>query len=80
MLGMINQLGSYVPYLLTAIWLGTELVENDKKWCLVQPQITALNQVKKRLLTEPPLVYCNLTKPAIILSNASHVGIGDVLF
>lgn len=50
---MISILARYTPHLSTAFRPVTDLLETDKLLCLVQPQITVLNQVKRPLLTKP---------------------------
>lgn len=66
-------LGEYIPHLSTPLCPVNELLEKDKAFCWEQPQITALNQVKKTAIA-----YFNLTKPTINL-DASNFGIVGVL-
>lgn len=56
-----------------------DLLKKDVTWSFEKPQVEAFNQLKSMVTSPPVLAYPDLSKPFILETDASGVGIGGVL-
>lgn len=78
-LGMVNQLGKFIPNLAEMTQPLRELLSKSKSWTWGPAQSTAFAQVKQELLRPTTLALYDPSAPAKISADASAFGLGAVL-
>ena len=78
-MGMVNQLGKFVPGLAdinAPLW---QLLRKDSAWYWDEAQQTAFQRVKEKLASPEILAHYNPNRQTVIAANASSKGLGAVL-
>ena len=78
-MGMVNQLGKYIPQLADTNTPLRQLLRKDNSWIWDKPQETVFQQIKNLLTSPPVLAHYDPQKTTIVAVDASNNGIGAVL-
>lgn len=78
-MGMVNQLGKFVPGLADITAPLRQLLCKDSAWCWDEAQQTAFQQVKEKLASPEILAHYNPNHQTVITADASSTGLGAVL-
>ena len=78
-LGMVNQLGKFLPDLATVTEPLRQLLSPKNVWIWSSPQKDAFQKIKQMLTSTPVLVPYNSTRPTKISADSSSYGLGAVL-
>ena len=78
-LGMVNQLGKFLPNLAEKTRPLRELLQKDAAWLWDTPQQRAFEEVKRTLTTAPVLALFDPTCETIVSADALCFGLGAVL-
>ena len=78
-MGMVNQLGKFVPGLADITAPLRQLLCKDSAWYWDEAQQTAFQQVKEKLASPEILAHYNPNRQTVIAADASSTGLGAVL-
>tara|TARA_B110000881_G_scaffold207396_1_gene211562 strand:- start:705 stop:4865 length:4161 start_codon:yes stop_codon:yes gene_type:complete len=78
-MGMVNQLGKFIPGLAELTEPMRQLLRKDTAWYWGTEQERSFQEVKKILVSPSVLAHYNPQRPTIIAADASSFGIGAVL-
>ena len=78
-MGMVNQLGKFVPGLDDINAPLRQLLRKDSAWYWDEAQQTAFQQVKEKLASPEILAHYNPNRQTVIAADASSTGLGAVL-
>ena len=78
-MGMVNQLGKFIPNLQDYTGPLRELLRSDTSWQWEESQRRSFQKVKDLLVSPQVLVPYDPNRPTIIAADASNTGIGAVL-
>ena len=78
-LGMTNYLCKFVPNYSEVTAPLRLLLQNDVEWSFDQPQIKAIEDLKRIITSEPVLQFYNPELPTKVSTDASKFGLGAVL-
>ena len=78
-IGMVNQLGKFVPGLADTTAPLRHLLRKDSAWYWEEAQQTAFQQVNERLASPEILAHYNPNRQTVIAADASSIGLGAVL-
>lgn len=78
-MGMVNQLGKFVPGLADINAPLQQLLRKDSAWYWDEAQQTAFQQVKEKLASPGILVHYNPNRQTVIAADASSTGLGAIL-
>ena len=78
-MGMINQLGKFIPNLAELTQPLRELLSNTSMWVWNSPQTQAFNNIKTELVKPAVLAPYNPEAPTTVTADASYYGLGAVL-
>lgn len=79
LLGMITYLSKYIPNMSSVTEPLRVLLRNDTAWHWDDPQVKALEEIKKILTSEPVLQFYDVNKPIRLSVDASQSGLGAVI-
>jgi hypothetical protein len=78
-MGMVNQLGKFVPDLAVTTEPMRQLLRKDTQWCWGESQQRSFQNVKDLLTSTSILAHYDPKRPTIVAADASATGIGAVL-
>ena len=78
-MGMVNQLGKFIPNLQDYTGPLRELLRSDTSWQWEESQRRSFQKVKDLLVSPQALVPYDPNRPTIVAADASNTGIGAVL-
>ena len=78
-LGMVNQLGKFIPDLAEKTQPMRELLSKKNAWHWDQNQQKAFDEMKQALINSPVLAHCDVKAPKKVSADASSFGLGAVL-
>ena len=78
-MGMVNQLGKFVPGLADINAPLRQLLRKDSAWYWDEPQQTAFQRVKEKLTSPETLAHYNPNRQTVIAADASSTELGAVL-
>ena len=78
-MGMVNQLGKFVPGLADINAPLRQLLRKDSAWYWDEAQQRAFQQVKEKLASPEILAHYNPNRQTVIAADASSTGLGAVL-
>ena len=78
-MGMVNQMGKFIPRLAEINKPLRQLLCKDTAWLWEASQETAIHQVKDMLVSSEILAHYDPDRPTVIAADASSEGIGAVL-
>ena len=77
-MGMVNQLGKFVPGLADINAPLRQLLRKDSAWYWDEPQQTAFQRVKEKFTSPEILAHYNPNRQTVIASDTSSTGLGAV--
>ena len=78
-MGMVNQMGKFIPELAECNEPLRQLLRSDKVWLWSDAQDRSFQRVKDTLIAPETLAHYDPNRPTIIAADASTTGIGAVL-
>ena len=78
-MGMVNQMGKFIPELAVCNEPLCQLLRSDKVWSWSDAQDRSFQRVKDTLMAPETLAHYDTNRPTNIAADASSTGIGAVL-
>ena len=78
-LALCNYCGDFIPNFATIAEPLTKLLRKTQPWIWTQDQQESFKRLKSLMAEPPVLAYPNYSKPFVLYTDASDVGIGAVL-
>ena len=78
-LGMVNQLGKFLPRLAKKTEPLRALITSKSEWMLGHSQLCAFETIKEDLYQPPVLALHSPTRPTDVSSDASAYGLGAII-
>ncbi|XP_054765371.2 uncharacterized protein K02A2.6-like [Lytechinus pictus] len=79
-LGMVNQVGKFLPALASISEPLRQLLKKDNVWCWTEVQQRSFKQIKEMLISTEVLAHYDPELPTVIAADASCTGIGAILY
>nr|XP_054749950.1 uncharacterized protein K02A2.6-like [Lytechinus pictus] len=79
-LGMVNQVGKFLPALASISEPLRQLLKKDNIWCWTEVQQRSFKQIKEMLISTEVLAHYDPELPTVIAADASCAGIGAILY
>ena len=78
-LGMVNQMGKYLPNLAQTSKPPRDLLSKDTAWMWESAQKDAFETIKRQLISTPALAIHDPQQQTKVIADASSYGIGAVM-
>lgn len=79
-MGMVNQVGKFIPGLADVNEALRQLLKKDNVWSWGEAQQKSFEQIKQMLVSTEVLAHYDTELPTIIAADASNTGIGAILY